>query len=121
MINFMHGLPFPTLFRATTAAFPVARSRTHPLIALPSLATMDNATVNEEIAVLVTELKRLADPRPDGKIVVKFGKLFDDERCANIFEALVGTLRAAKKRKVVAFDGEMLFQGVHDDVEISVV
>jgi hypothetical protein len=31
---------------------------------------------------------------------VKFGVLFADERCANIFEALVGTLRAAKKRKV---------------------
>lgn len=26
--------------------------------------------------------------------------LFADDRCANIFEALVGTLRAAKKRKV---------------------
>ena len=31
---------------------------------------------------------------------VKFGVLFADDRCANIFEALVGTLRAGKKRKV---------------------
>nr|KJB79573.1 hypothetical protein B456_013G055100 [Gossypium raimondii] len=30
----------------------------------------------------------------------------------------VGTLRAAKKRKVVAYDGELLLQGVHDNVEI---
>ena len=36
--------------------------------------------------------------------------LFSDDKCANIFEALVGTLRAAKKRKIVKFDGEILLQ-----------
>jgi hypothetical protein len=50
---------------------------------------------------------------------VKFGVLFNDDRCANIFEALVGTLRAAKKRKFVTYDGELLLQGVHDNVEIT--
>jgi len=45
--------------------------------------------------------------------------LFNDDRCANIFEALVGTLRAAKKRKIVAYDGELLLQGVHDSVIIT--
>ena len=49
---------------------------------------------------------------------VKFGVLFADTRCANIFEALVGTLRAAKKRKIITFEGEMLLQGVHDNVEV---
>lgn len=49
---------------------------------------------------------------------VTFGVLFNDDRCANIFEALVGTLRAAKKRKIVSYDGELLLQGVHDNVEI---
>ncbi|XP_024032544.1 costars family protein-like, partial [Morus notabilis] len=49
---------------------------------------------------------------------VTFGVLFHDDKCANIFEALVGTLRAAKKRKFVAYDGELLLQGVHDNVEI---
>jgi hypothetical protein len=44
--------------------------------------------------------------------------LFNDDRCANIFEALVGTLRAAKKRKYLTYDGELLLQGVHDNVEI---
>lgn len=50
---------------------------------------------------------------------VTFGILFNDDRCANIFEALVGTLRAAKKRKVLTYDGELLLQGVHDNVEIT--
>ena len=49
---------------------------------------------------------------------VTFGTLFHDDKCANIFEALVGTLRAAKKRKIVTYDGELLLQGVHDNVEI---
>lgn len=49
---------------------------------------------------------------------MKFGVLFNDDRCANIFEALVGTLKAAKKRKVINFQGELLLQGVHDNVDI---
>lgn len=57
----------------------------------------------------------------DSKYVVKFGVLFSDDRCANIFEALVGTLKAAKKRKIVSYDGELLLQGVHDNVEITLL
>lgn len=52
---------------------------------------------------------------------VPFGVLFRDDKCANLFEALMGTLRAAKRRKVIDFEGEMLFQGVHDDVAVSLV
>ena len=33
-------------------------------------------------------------------------------------EALNGTLRAAKKRGVIYFDGELLLQGVHDGVDV---
>ena len=57
----------------------------------------------------------------DGKYVVKFGVLFADDRCANIFEALVGTLKAAKKRKILTYQGELLLQGVHDDVDITLI
>ena len=39
---------------------------------------------------------------------VTFGVLFHDDGCANIFEALVGTLRAAKRRKLMTYDGELL-------------
>nr|XP_054110451.1 costars family protein ABRACL isoform X1 [Callithrix jacchus] len=54
----------------------------------------------------------------DGKLSVKFGVLFRDDKCANLFEALVGTLKAAKRRKIVTYPGELLLQGVHDDVDI---
>lgn len=74
--------------------------------------------VEHEVKLLVQEMKRLGKPNSDGKITVKFGVLFSDDRCANIFEALVGTLKAAKKKKIVTYVGELLLQGVHDDVDI---
>lgn len=49
---------------------------------------------------------------------VKFGALFNDEECGNALEALNGTLRAAKRRKVVFFEGQMLLQGAHDAVDV---
>ncbi|GAU30537.1 hypothetical protein TSUD_65470 [Trifolium subterraneum] len=75
--------------------------------------------VEEEVEKLREEIQRLGKVQPDGSYKVTFGTIFHDDRCANIFEALVGTLRAAKKRKVVAYDGELLLQGVHDNVEIT--
>ncbi|KAI4299172.1 hypothetical protein L6164_032655 [Bauhinia variegata] len=75
--------------------------------------------VEEEIQRLREEIKRLGKVQEDGSYKVTFGTLFNDDRCANIFEALVGTLRAAKKRKVLQYDGELLLQGVHDNVEIT--
>eukprot|EP00249_Psilotum_nudum_P001739 c14390_g1_i1 orf=130-375(+) len=74
--------------------------------------------VEEEILRLKDEIKRLGLPLPDGSYSVKFGTLFNDDKCTNIFEALFGTLKAAKKRKIIMFDGELLLQGVHDDVDI---
>ncbi|XP_024022580.1 costars family protein [Morus notabilis] len=74
--------------------------------------------VEEEVERLKEEIKRLGKIQADGSYKVTFGVLFHDDKCANIFEALVGTLRAAKKRKFVAYDGELLLQGVHDNVEI---
>ncbi|XP_010277586.1 PREDICTED: costars family protein [Nelumbo nucifera] len=75
--------------------------------------------VEEEVEQLKEEIKRLGQLQPDGSYKVTFGVLFNDDKCANIFEALVGTLRAAKKRKVVSYNGELLLQGVHDNVEIT--
>jgi len=74
--------------------------------------------VEHEVKLLVQEIKRLGSPNADGQITVKFGVIFSDDRCANIFEALVGTLKAAKRKKIVNYKGELLLQGVHDDVDI---
>ncbi|XP_070705916.1 costars family protein ABRACL [Pempheris klunzingeri] len=74
--------------------------------------------VAHEVKLLVQEIQRLGSKNADGQTSVKFGVLFNDDQCANIFEALVGTLRAAKRKKVVSFQGELLLQGVHDNVDI---
>lgn len=44
-----------------------------------------------------------------------------DDRCANLFEALVGTLKSAKKRGIVNFPGQILLKGPHDNVEIELL
>jgi len=45
--------------------------------------------VEHEVKLLVQEIKRLGSPNADGQITVKFGVLFSDDRCANIFEGEV--------------------------------
>lgn len=74
--------------------------------------------VEHEVKLLIEEIKRLGSPNEEGKISVHFGVLFSDEKCANLFEALVGTLRAAKRKKIIQYEGEMLLQGAHDNVPI---
>jgi hypothetical protein len=74
--------------------------------------------VEHEVKLLIQEIKRLGTPNADGNVSVKFGVLFRDDRCANLFEALVGTLKAAKRKKIVKYEGELLLQGVHDNVEV---
>jgi len=77
--------------------------------------------VEHEIELLKEEIKRLGKECEGGKFEVTFGTLFNDDKCANIFEALVGTLRAAKRKKIVKYDGELLLQGVHDNVVITML
>ena len=74
--------------------------------------------VEHEVELLIEEIKRLGTPNADGQVSVTFGVLFRDDRCANLFEAMVGTLRAAKRKKILKYDGELLLQGVHDNVEV---
>ena len=45
--------------------------------------------VDHEIKLLVQEIKRLGSPNADGNVSVKFGILFSDDRCANLFEGTV--------------------------------
>ncbi|XP_033091183.1 costars family protein ABRACL isoform X1 [Trachypithecus francoisi] len=88
------------------------------LRAVDSTAPEAAMNVDHEVNLLVEEIHRLGSKNADGKLSVKFGVLFRDDKCANLFEALVGTLKAAKRRKIVTYSGELLLQGVHDDVDI---
>ncbi|KAJ1341483.1 hypothetical protein BSLG_003911 [Batrachochytrium salamandrivorans] len=72
-------------------------------------------SVIEEVRMLVQEIKRpgIRDPTANGQWSVKFGVIVRDDRCGDIFEALVGTLKAANKRKVIDFKAELLLQAVY--------
>ena len=79
------------------------------------------AWVDKEIDALigVIEDKGVKQAGGSDKSQITFGELFDIY--ADISDSLVGILLRAKKRKRLAFEAGMLFQGVHDDVEIKVL
>lgn len=55
----------------------------------------------------------------DGKKTILYGDLF--KAAEDTMEALSGTLKTAKKQKVVAYNAEVLFQGQSDAVVISLL
>jgi len=77
--------------------------------------------VKDEISKLEVEIKRLGTAQADGSYTVTFGKLVRDDKVANIFEALVGTLKAAKKKKIIKYDSELLLSPTHDNVIITLM
>ncbi|XP_035648579.1 costars family protein ABRACL-like [Oncorhynchus keta] len=81
-------------------------------------------TVHHEVSLLIVEIQLFASKSSDGQTSAKFGVLFNAYKCTSIFEALVLILRAAKiflraakRKKIIAFEGELLLQGVHDNVD----
>lgn len=73
--------------------------------------------LDEECQQLLVDIRRIGK---SGEPMCTFGELFEDDDVANYYEALVGTLKAAKKRKMVDFKGQLLLKGVSDAVEISI-
>ncbi|KAJ3105009.1 hypothetical protein HDU97_008617 [Phlyctochytrium planicorne] len=75
--------------------------------------------VDHDIQLLVKHVKRLGQADAAGVVKVVFKTLVMDEEASNELEALNGTLRAAKKRGIIDFPGQMLLQGKDDAVEIT--
>mmetsp|Transcript_15589 Transcript_15589/g.43026 ORF Transcript_15589/g.43026 Transcript_15589/m.43026 type:complete len:90 (+) Transcript_15589:130-399(+) len=74
--------------------------------------------LEDEIKQLKIDIRRIGDE--PGSPRVKFGELFDDDDVQQYYEALVGTLKSAKKRGVIDFKGQMLLKGMHDNVVITI-
>eukprot|EP00039_Didymoeca_costata_P021301 m.344108 g.344108 ORF g.344108 m.344108 type:complete len:874 (+) comp23844_c0_seq1:173-2794(+) len=68
---------------------------------------------------LITEIQKRGTKNDAGQHWITFGKLFDET--ANIFDALVGILKTAKKYKVVDYEGMQLWQGQDDNVVITLL
>mmetsp|Transcript_18221 Transcript_18221/g.20265 ORF Transcript_18221/g.20265 Transcript_18221/m.20265 type:complete len:99 (-) Transcript_18221:66-362(-) len=75
--------------------------------------------VDNEVKLVQVHLERLGDKQPDGTWTCTFGKFFYDEEVEQIFESLVGSLKAAKRRDLIDFKGQMLLMPVHKDVVIT--
>jgi hypothetical protein len=73
--------------------------------------------VQQQIAELCQVIAKVGRPGPSGTIVTNFGVMF--ETYLNISDTLVGTLQRAKKKNLVEFGKEMLWQGRDDHVVIS--
>ncbi|NXQ84101.1 ABRA protein, partial [Nyctibius grandis] len=77
------------------------------------------AHIHREIGDLCFIIESMAEPRPDGKVQVTFGELF--ERYVRISDKVVGILMRARKHGLVDFEGEMLWQGRDDNVIITLL
>jgi len=65
----------------------------------------------------MNDIRRIGE---DGTPSVTFGALFDDDDVQQYYEALVGTLKSAKKRGLIDYKGILLLKGVSDNVVISI-
>ena len=117
--------PPPTLKLPPKKLAPSHRAKSDPRLPPHVVRSQRNLSsevatqVQDEVLQLLVDIRRVgANP---GEPTVKFGELFDDEVVQNTYEALVGTLRSAKRQGLIDFKGQMLLKGMHDHVEISVV
>lgn len=75
--------------------------------------------VTQEINKLIEVIRKIGSTNAQGQPFVCFGPLF--YTYTDISDTLVGIMMRAKKRKLISYPGDMLFQGVHDDVEVIII
>lgn len=81
---------------------------------------VDAARWTDKVIVqLIGEIKTRGSVDGAGRITVTFGKLFDET--ADIFDALVGILKTAKKYNVCAFNKDQMWQGADDNEIITLL
>mmetsp|Transcript_78739 Transcript_78739/g.155951 ORF Transcript_78739/g.155951 Transcript_78739/m.155951 type:complete len:422 (+) Transcript_78739:53-1318(+) len=77
--------------------------------------TTPNTGPASQVGLLVQEIGRISE----GHGTVPFGVLARDEVVSSAFETLLGTLKAARKRGILDFKGDLLLMGLHDDVLVE--
>lgn len=74
--------------------------------------------VDREVKQLLVDILRI---NPEGSPYCTFGSIFEDAQVEQYYEALVGTLKSAKRKGLIRFKGQMLLKGMHDNVQIDIV
>lgn len=77
--------------------------------------------VDREVQLIVENMQRVGKQQPDGSYVTTFGEFFNDPVVEQTFESLVGSLKAAKRRGVLKFQGQMLLMPTHKDVVLTLL
>eukprot|EP01096_Ripella_sp_DP13-Kostka_P006794 TRINITY_DN244_c0_g1_i1.p1 TRINITY_DN244_c0_g1~~TRINITY_DN244_c0_g1_i1.p1 ORF type:complete len:108 (-),score=58.35 TRINITY_DN244_c0_g1_i1:220-510(-) len=77
--------------------------------------------VDHEVKLVQYHIARVGKKQADGTYTVTFGDFFNDGEVEQTFESLVGSLKAAKRRNIIKFDGQMLLMPVHKDVLITLI
>jgi len=77
--------------------------------------------VDHEVKLVQFHLQRLGKNNGDGTYSISFGVFFNDGQVEQIFESLVGSLKAARKRGVMQFNGQMLLMPTNKDVELKLL
>ncbi|XP_063281697.1 actin-binding Rho-activating protein-like [Pelobates fuscus] len=75
--------------------------------------------IHKEIEELCLIIKEMGVKGRDGRIRVTFGRLF--QRYVRVSDKLVGMLLRARKHERLEFEGEMLWQGMHDHIVITLL
>ncbi len=75
----------------------------------------NTAQVEHEVSLLINFIRSIGKLNSStNKYETTFGDLFRNDEVQNTLESLAGTLKAAKRRKVISYSSELLLQGVHD-------
>lgn len=82
---------------------------------------MSNYDVDREVELVVMHMKRIGTQQPDGSYQITFGDFFNDPEVEQTFESLVGSLKAAKRRGLLNFQGQMLLMPTHKDVVLTLL
>merc|ERR1712137_296462 len=77
---------------------------------------MSGYDVEHEIKLVQWYVAKVGKKQDDGSYKCTFADIFYDEEAEQIFESLVGSLKAAKRKGVLKFDGQMLLMPTHKDV-----
>mmetsp|Transcript_44115 Transcript_44115/g.111190 ORF Transcript_44115/g.111190 Transcript_44115/m.111190 type:complete len:102 (+) Transcript_44115:87-392(+) len=77
--------------------------------------------VDHEVKLVQFYIAKIGEQQADGTFICTFGQLFNDEEAEQVFESLVGSLKAAKRRKIIDFKGQMLLMPMHKDVPLHLL
>ena len=125
-LHFENAKPIaPSKVYASTSSSSNSVPKPAPMMVVSSASSSSSSRLGEikidkEVERLRHDIARLGTVEGDD-IVVTYGRLFDDEKVQQTYEAIMGTLKAARKRKLIDFKGQILLKGAHDSTEIRCI